>query len=202
MDRNTTRSRPRNRVRRFQHGLNKGSDSSPGVAASTRLRYQVRYGESVNRRRPSAHPNRPRVGNRHSNLPEGDETTERRTTTRNGIVRNKELVRKLKQLYDDTCQVCGDRRQQGPSDGFSHVHHLMPLGAPHDGPDIPENVIVVCPNHHEDVEHGILTLNPHTCRIDHDYEDDVTGRALETTGDHELAAEYVTYHNAVIAHTD
>ncbi|KTG30651.1 HNH endonuclease [Haloferax profundi] len=132
-------------------------------------------------------------------LPDGSETTERRPTTRDDVVRNEELVRKLKALYDDTCQICGDRRRKGPDNGFSHVHHLMPLGEPHNGPDVPENVLVVCPNHHEDFENGMLSIDPQTLEVDHFYEDSVTGRKVDTKNSHEIGPQYVAYHNQVIA---
>ncbi|MFC6964951.1 HNH endonuclease [Halocatena marina] len=130
-------------------------------------------------------------------LPDGSETTERRATTRNDVVRNDGLIRKLKILHDNTCQVCGDRRLKGPNDGFSHAHHLMPLGEPHNGPDIPQNILVVCPNHHDDFENGMLTIDPQTLEVNHFYEDSVNGRTIETDGDHEIGAQYIAYHNQV-----
>lgn len=131
-------------------------------------------------------------------IPSGNEATERRETTVNRIQRNRVLVDRMKDLYDHTCQVCGDRRQSGPDEGFSHVHHLMPLGEPHDGPDVPENTVVVCPNHHEDFEHGMLVINPQTKEIHHFYEEEVDGCTVETREDHELGAQYLAYHNEVM----
>jgi predicted HNH restriction endonuclease len=134
-----------------------------------------------------------------SSLPDGSEVTERRETTTSEIQRERDIVRQLKRLYNDTCMICGDRRLQAPDEGYSQVHHLMPLGEPHDGPDIPENVIVVCPNHHEDFEHGMLTIDPQTLEIEHNYEDYISGQRLQTKGDHEIGAEYLAYHNQVIS---
>lgn len=91
-------------------------------------------------------------------IPSGNEDTERRETTVNRVQRNRVLVDRMKDIYDHTCQICGDRRRMGSDEGFSHVHHLMPLGEPHNGPDVPENTVVVCPNHHEDFEHGMLKI--------------------------------------------
>ena len=131
-------------------------------------------------------------------LPDGQQTTERRETTAERVERDEAIVRELKRLYNDTCQVCGDRRLQGPEEGFSQVHHLMPLGEPHDGPDVPENVIVVCPNHHQDFENGMLTIDPQTLEINHEYEDEISGDSLQTQGDHDIGAQYLAYHNQVI----
>lgn len=130
-------------------------------------------------------------------LPDGSETTERRPTTGSDIIRNEELVRKLKALYNHTCQICGDRRLKGTSTGFSHVHHLMPLGEPHSGPDIPENTVVVCPNHHEDFENGMLAIDPQTLEVNHFYEETLRGKTVETKEGHQIGPQYVAYHNQV-----
>lgn len=104
----------------------------------------------------------------------------------------------LTELYDDTCMVCGDRRRQTSNRGFSHVHYLMPPGD-HGGPEDPDNAVVVCPNHRADLEHGLITVDPQTLTIDHAYEPDISGRTLKTVGDHELGAQYLAYHNDVVA---
>lgn len=108
-------------------------------------------------------------------------------------------VVELRRRYDDTCAVCGDRRRRGPETGFSRVHHLMPLEEPHDGPAVPENAVVVCPNHRADLEHGRLTVDPETLEVTHAYERSVSGRTLRTTDDHEPGAQYLAYHDGVVA---
>ena len=75
----------------------------------------------------------------------------------------------------------------------------MPLGEPHNGPDVPENVLVLCPNHHDDFENGMMTIDPQTLEINHSYEDTLTGDTVETRGDHQIGPQYVAYHNQVIA---
>lgn len=132
-------------------------------------------------------------------LPSGNEQIERREITAERIERDSAVIQSLKELYDDTCQVCGDRRLQDRGEGFSHAHHLMPLGKPHDGPDVPKNVIIVCPNHHEDFEHGMLTIDPQTLEIDHEYEEGISGETIDTKGDHDVGAQYLAYHNQVVA---
>lgn len=108
-------------------------------------------------------------------------------------------VRDLKSLYDHTCVVCGDRRRGADGDGYSCVHHLMPPGDPHGGPERPENALVVCPNHRADLERGVVTIDPQTLEIDHAQDPALTGRRLTAAGDHEPGAEYLAYHDAVIA---
>jgi putative restriction endonuclease len=37
--------------------------------------------------------------------------------------------------------------------------HIRPLGAPHNGPDVKENIIIcLCPNHHVLFDSGAITL--------------------------------------------
>jgi putative restriction endonuclease len=66
------------------------------------------------------------------------------------------------------------------------VAHIRPLGAPHNGPDVKENIICLCPNHHVLSDSGAITLA-----------DDFTVLGLEGAKlrlSHELGAEYVRYH--------
>lgn len=129
----------------------------------------------------------------------GSDTVERRTTTQDRIVRDRSLVRYLKELYDDSCQICGNRRLQDHDIGFSHVHHLMPLGEPHNGDDRLENLIVVCPNHHEDFENGMIEVDPGTLEIQHFYETELCGETIDTRRDHKIGRQYLAYQNEVIA---
>ena len=109
------------------------------------------------------------------------------------------LERELRAQYDDTCMVCGDRRRRGPEAGHSAVHYPMPTAAPHDGPVAAENALVLCPNHRADFEHGTVTVDPRTLTVDHAYESAVSGRTLSTADDHEVGAQYLAYHNNVVA---
>ena len=115
------------------------------------------------------------------------------------LVVDADLERELRSRYDDTCMLCGDRRQCGPDVGYAEVHFLMPRAAPHDGPAAAANAVVVCPNHRADLEHGAVTIDPQTRSIDHAYEPAVSGRTLSTAADHEIGAQYLAYHNDVVA---
>ena len=130
-------------------------------------------------------------------LPDGSQTTRRRETIREEVIRDESLVREIKSMYDDRCQICGEKRRQEEKNGYSEVHHLMPLG--NDGPDISENVVVVCPNHHVDFENGMLTVDPQTLVIHHQYESDIDGRDLLCKEEHDVGEGYLTYHNEVVA---
>lgn len=131
-------------------------------------------------------------------LPEGSQNPKRKRTTSTSPERNGKLVRDLKRLYNDTCQLCGDRRLQGDDIGYSYVHHIKPLGKPHSGPDVPENVIVLCPNHHDDFDNGMLTIDPETLDIIYEYEIELTGETVTEKRGHDLKPEYLAYHNQTI----
>jgi len=109
------------------------------------------------------------------------------------------LERELRARYDDTCMVCGDRRQRNAQAGYSEVHYLMPRSAPHEGPATDENALVLCPNHRADFEHGTVTVDPRALTVDHAYESAASGRTLSTADDHEVGAQYLAYHNDVVA---
>ena len=135
---------------------------------------------------------RPDSGRAKTRRPDAD-----RTPTDDGG--DDSLERDLRARYDDTCMVCGDGRQRDAGAGYSEVHYLMPLAAPHEGPAAAENAVVVCPNHRADLEHGTVTVDPRTLTVEHAYEPGVSGRTLSTADDHEVGAQYLAYHNDVVA---
>jgi hypothetical protein len=124
-----------------------------------------------------------------------DADPRRVATTATRVVRDTEEVTALKTLYDHTCQVCGDRRQRNRRQGYAEGHHLEPLGEPHDGPDAEGNLLVVCPNHHADFDHGTITVEPETLTIRHQYESALDGRSLYVTDGHDLETSHLEYHH-------
>lgn len=83
-----------------------------------------------------------------ANQAEDFEVTARTLREINIINRNKNLVQGLKNLYDNTCQLCATRLKIADNLFYSEVHHIKSLGMPHNGPDTVNNMIVVCPNCH------------------------------------------------------
>lgn len=113
--------------------------------------------------------------------------------------RDEGLAEELKALYGDRCQLCGDRLARGDGTGYSEVHHLRPLGHPHEGPDAHENMLVLCPNHHADFDNGVIMIDPTSRRAEHPYDSSSDGEELLVAEDHELATRAVQYHNEVLA---
>lgn len=99
------------------------------------------------------------------------------------ILRDTELARFLKQLHQNKCQICGETLKISNIKTYSEAHHIKPLGFPHSGPDIAENIIIVCPNHHALLDFGALELN--------------LDNILNTTN-HKISKEFIDYHNAKI----
>ena len=102
------------------------------------------------------------------------------------------LEHDLRARYDDVCMLCGDRRQRGPEAEHAVVHYLMSPAPPYDVPLTPATALVVCLNHRGDPEHGTAT-------VEHSYEQSVGDRRLLTADDHEVGAQYLAYHDEVIA---
>jgi len=38
---------------------------------------------------------------------------------------------------------------------YAEAAHIRPLGDPHNGPDTPDNILCLCPNHHVLFDHGV-----------------------------------------------
>ncbi len=100
------------------------------------------------------------------------------------VLRDTKIARDVKELYDFCCQICG-RSGLKLKDGklYAEVHHIKPLGKPHFGLDVYENVLCVCPNCHVLVDYGAIRLDISKFKI-------LPG--------HEIEQKYVNYHNAEI----
>lgn len=101
----------------------------------------------------------------------------------NRIVRDTAMTRKVKALHNSTCQVCGNAVILPDGSNYAEAHHIIPIGSPHNGPDRPNNIVVVCPNHHAMLDFGCVRL-------------DVS--ELSVAKGHTLAAESIEYHNTRI----
>ena len=64
------------------------------------------------------------------------------------ISRSRDIVKELKQIYDDLCQICRQPLET-PFGRISEAAHVQGLGHPHNGPDDLGNLICLCPNHHK-----------------------------------------------------
>ncbi|MFJ1758410.1 YDG/SRA domain-containing protein [Kitasatospora sp. NPDC088134] len=109
------------------------------------------------------------------------------------IVRSTSVADFVKRVHDFTCQVCG-LRLPTPTGAYAEAAHIQGLGKPHNGPDIPANVLCLCPNHHTLFDFGMLSIDDDLSVIDL-----ATGRSLGrlTLHDaHEIDPKYLAYHRA------
>ncbi|EPY09234.1 hypothetical protein PAALTS15_00035 [Paenibacillus alvei TS-15] len=99
------------------------------------------------------------------------------------ILRDTELARSLKQLHKNKCQICGNVLNISEDRVYSEAHHIKPLGSPHFGPDIGENIIILCPNHHVLLDYGAIELD-----MNHIFNIKI----------HKISEEFINYHNNYI----
>lgn len=99
------------------------------------------------------------------------------------ILRDTQLARQIKLLHRNQCQLCGVALDAGGGRTYAEAHHVIPLGAEHRGPDIAENILVVCPNHHAQCDMGAIRLESANIR-------QVPG--------HQISDESIEYHNTRI----
>jgi putative restriction endonuclease len=74
------------------------------------------------------------------------------------IIRDTKQARRIKELYDYRCQIC-EIRLEGLAGPYAEAAHIRPLGTPHHGPDSPDNILCLCPNHHVLFDHGGVMIN-------------------------------------------
>lgn len=104
---------------------------------------------------------------------------ERKPRNIDTIVRNQTLVRKVKKIRNHTCQICSLRLQIGSDSCYSEVHHIKPLGKPHNGPDIIGNMLCVCPNCHKKLDYGFISVKLDSYNM----------------SEHVVSDEFIKYHN-------
>ena len=94
------------------------------------------------------------------------------------ILRDTVLARIVKEENHYECEICGETLNLKEGRLYAEAHHIMPLGRSHDGPDVRENIICVCPNDHVRLDYGAIALD-----------------IRELSG---VGKEYVDYHNEKI----
>ena len=118
---------------------------------------------------------------------------DRRTIEVSRIDRDTKLIKELKKLYENRCQICGKLIRLKDQD-YSEAHHLKPLGSPHEGPDDKANILILCPNHHVEFNYGSMAIDPKTLKLTHiDCGDEINGKDL-ISHKHGLGEEYLRYH--------
>lgn len=78
--------------------------------------------------------------------------------------------------HDYRCQICLAQRRRSEHEHYAEGHHLHPLGE--GGPDIRENILIVCPKCHADLDYGMVAIDPETHTVDHEYDSAIDGLQL------------------------
>jgi putative restriction endonuclease len=110
----------------------------------------------------------------------------RRAITIQRIVRSTAAAERVKARHEYHCQVCGDRLEVRGG-RYAEAAHIRPLGSPHDGPDVEENILCLCPNHHVLFDRGGFTIAGDLALIG------LEGRLRAKPG-HPIGQEYLAYH--------
>lgn len=126
-----------------------------------------------------------------SNMKLAYQRVERSKSTTNRLKRNPKISEKIKEIYGYRCQVCGVFLQ-APSGPIAIGAHVMPLGQPHNGPDVRENLLCLCPNHHDQFDALGFSIEPKSLAIVGlmNFE----GRMLTIDKKHGLGANFLQHH--------
>jgi hypothetical protein len=83
------------------------------------------------------------------------------------LIRDTALSRRIKIKYKWVCQVCGGRIKLPDGNFYAEGHHIQPLGKGHDGLDVEDNIIILCPTHHAEFDYGCIAIDPESNKIVH-----------------------------------
>jgi putative restriction endonuclease len=114
------------------------------------------------------------------------ETASRKESRIIRIVRDTQQARRVKELYNYTCQICGIRLE-GLAGPYAEAAHIKPLGTPHNGPDKLDNLLCLCPNHHVLLDYGGFA-------IDDDFSLLGIPGQLTIKAEHKVRSDYIRYH--------
>jgi putative restriction endonuclease len=119
----------------------------------------------------------------------GSENPKRATQTVQRVIRDSKLGRQLKKLYDYKCQVC-DLQIETDAGFYAEAAHIKPVGSPHDGPDLIENLLCLCPNHHLMFDKGVFFVNEDLSLLG------ISGK-LQLNKKHAVSSEFFAYHRSM-----
>lgn len=102
------------------------------------------------------------------------------------IIRDTKVSKKVKEIYEYKCQICKVRIETN-SGYYAEAAHIKPIGTPHNGPDIVQNVLCLCPNHHVQFDYGGFAI------LDNFELLGISG-TLIVDHKHQIDLEYLKYH--------
>ena len=110
----------------------------------------------------------------------------------NRVKRNYSYAQQIRDLYDNTCQVCKVFLKT-PTEGIgiSEAAHIKAIGKPHNGPDTKANMICLCPNHHAQFDRYSFYIEPETLGIVG--LDEFKGQSITINKKHKVKVEFFEY---------
>jgi putative restriction endonuclease len=102
------------------------------------------------------------------------------------VVRSTIKAINVKKRHAYQCQICGVKIET-PAGPYAEGAHIQGLGTPHNGPDVEENILCLCPNHHVMLDSGAFAITDDFQLLG------LEGR-LHLVKGHHPAAIYLGYH--------
>lgn len=89
-----------------------------------------------------------------------NDDSEKVTVNHQHYKRNNKIIALIKVLRNFKCQICGYSIQKKDGSKYIEAAHIMPKHKK--GKENPENIILLCPNHHKEFDFGNLLISNHT----------------------------------------
>lgn len=70
--------------------------------------------------------------------------------------RNVGMVKVLKEKYQNKCQICGFTFKTSKGTYYSEAAHIIPISDATSGVDSPDNIWILCANHHKMLDRGAI----------------------------------------------
>jgi putative restriction endonuclease len=135
-------------------------------------------------------------GNLNGELPKGTFNPGKKSSIVVRTIRDNEVTRAVKLLYEHKCQFCG--AQLAVPGGFiAQGAHVKGLGKPHYGPDTTSNMLCLCPNDHAVFDSGGLYVSEDLIVRDSSGNE---FSKLHIHPSHDLDLEFFEYHRKLWGH--
>lgn len=159
-----------------------------GKAEFIMVRFKFVKANGRNSSQPQSDNNQSEGGFHHSQ-------PERRLRSTNTLVRNPQIAERVKNLYNNCCQICGTAiKTYDTSILYSEAAHIKPLGQPHNGYDDSSNMLCLCPNHHKLFDYGGITITEDFQVIGSENSN------LNVHPNHKIDKEVLKYHRALFSY--
>jgi len=86
--------------------------------------------------------------------------SEKVTVSQRRYKRDNKTIAQLKILRNFECQICRNKIKKSNGDFYVEAAHIKPKST--QGTETPDNILILCPNHHKEFDHGKLKIIKHT----------------------------------------